>query len=152
MNPATLMRMAGWIGGGVLALFLLSALLSGLGVRWDPFGFDRRRLERAETDAAQGRAEAAARRLETRGGEDQMRRLDQFHQREAAASQATAVILDQARSAADAHQSLESDRADRLRRHDVELCRIAPDLDGCAGAAGPAGGGDTPLRAGDPAG
>jgi hypothetical protein len=27
-------------------------------------------------------------------------------------------------------------RADRLRAHDRELCRLAPDLDGCAAASG----------------
>ncbi|UQV19215.1 hypothetical protein MU852_05215 [Brevundimonas albigilva] len=151
MSPRVLMRAAAWIAGGVTALVLLSALLGGLGLRWDPLGFDRRRLERAEAGAALGRAEADARRLEAQGAADQMRRLDQFHQREATVGQVTAAALDQARSAADAHQPLETDRADRLRRHDGELCGIAPDLDGCAGAAGPAGSGDAAVRPGDPA-
>lgn len=149
MSPRVLMRAAAWIAGGVTALVLLSALLGGLGLRWDPLGFDRRRLERAETGAALGRAEAAARRLETQGGADQMRRLDQFHQRETTVGRVTAAALDQARSVADAHQPLETDRSDRLRRHDGELCRIAPDLDGCAGAAGAAGSGDAAVRPGD---
>ena len=149
MSPRVLKGAAGWIAGVALALGLLAVLLGGLGFRWDPLGLDRRRLERAETGAALGRAEAAARRLETQGGADQMRRLDQFHQREATVGRVTAAALDQARSAADAHQPLETDRADRLRRHDGELCGIAPDLDGCAGAAGAAGSGDAAVRPGD---
>jgi hypothetical protein len=148
--PRTI-RPAVWIAMTALAAGLALMVLNGAGFRWDPFGLTQRRLERAEAGAAAGRAEAQARRLEARGAEDQARRLEHLNQRDAAAGRVTAVAIDQARSAHDADHVLEPDRADRLRGHDDQLCRLASDLDGCAGAAASAGGGDAAVRPRRPA-
>lgn len=138
----------GWMAvtAGVLGVGLL--LLGGLGFRWDPFDQTQRRLEAAQVQAEVGRLEATARRLETAAAVEQSRRLDQFHQQQTATGRATAAVVEQARSADDAETPLDVRRADRLRRHDRELCRLAPDLDGCAGAAGSAGSGEAVLRPG----
>ena len=109
-------------------------------------------LAAAEARAASGerdaRAQAAARRLESEGADEQLRRLDDFQQQQTAAARATATAVAQARNADDAEIPLESRRADRLRAHDRELCGLATDLDGCAGAAQPAGGGEAAVRPG----
>jgi len=146
----------GWLAAVATALALGFVLLGGLGFRWDPLNLQHRRLEDARAQArdatAVAAAQADARRIETGGAAAQARRVDHYHQTTGAADRATTAAVAQVRSADDADQPLETRRADRLRDHDGELCRIAPDLDGCAGAAGLAGGGDTPVRAGDPAG
>ena len=142
----------GWAIVAVAVVVVGLAALGGLGFRWDPFGRTERRLQAAEAEAAAGREEAAARRLETEAASGQLRRLDDFHNQRTAAGRATAAVVEQARSADDAQTPLEDSRADRLRGHDRELCRLAPDLAGCAGAAGAAGGGDPALRPGDAAG
>jgi hypothetical protein len=146
----------GWLAVIAAALGLALALMGGLGFRWDPFGLQQRRLERAEARAAEGEgaalAQAGARRLEATGTSEQLRRLDDFQQQQTAAAKATATTVTQARNADDADIPLESRRADGLRGHDRELCRLAPDLDGCAGPADPSAGGDPALRPGDPAG
>nr|WP_314433817.1 hypothetical protein [uncultured Brevundimonas sp.] len=148
MSAFRLLTPFGWTVGalGVLGVILLA--LGGLGVRWDPFHQTQRRLDAAEARAETGRLEAAARRLETVAGSEQSRRLDQFHQRQMETAGATAAAVEQARSADDADTPLETRRADRLRGHDHELCRIAPDLDGCAGAVGPAGSREAAVRPG----
>ena len=131
---------------------MAAALLGGLGFRWAPLGLQQRRLAAAEARAASGerdaRAQAAARRLESEGADAQLRRLDEFQQQQTAAARATATAVAQARNADDAEIPLESRRADRLRAHDRELCGLATDLDGCAGAAQPARGGDAAVRPG----
>ncbi len=137
--------------GWAVAVVAILLALGGLGLRWDPLGLQQRRLEAAQARARAGVAEAHARWAETKGAEAQMGRLDDFHQRTAAAERAATVVQQQARSADDAYDLLESDRADRLRRHDGELCRLAPDLDGCAAAPDVAGSGDAAMRPGGPA-
>ena len=138
----------------VLALGFV--LLDGLGFRWDPLNLQHRRLEAARTQArdatAVAAAQAQARRIETEGVAAQARRVDHYHHTTGAADRATTAAVAQARSADDDDQPLDNRRADRLRDHDGDLCRIAPNLDGCAGATGLAGDGDTSVRAGDPAG
>lgn len=146
----------GWLAAAAAALALGFVLLGGLGFRWDPLNLQHKRLEVARTQARHATAVAAAhadaRRIEAEGAAAQARRVDHYHHMTGTADRATATAVAQARSADDADHPLENRRADRLRDHDGELCRIAPDLDGCAGAAGLAGGGDTSVRAGDPAG
>lgn len=146
----------GWLAAGVAVLALSFALLGGLGFRWDPLNLKQKRLAAAQTQArdaaATADAQANARRLETEGAAAQARRVDHYQHRTTAAERATATAVAQARSADDANNPLEDRRADRLRGHDDELCRLAPDLDGCAGAAGAAGGGEAVLRSGDSAG
>ena len=130
----------GAVGRGLMfgaALVLLSLIGWRGGLRWDPFGLDERRLERAQARATVAEAEARARALEVEGEAEQRVRLDIHQQTVRAAEAATAAVLQQTGSADDASVPLEAARAARLVAHDRELCRIAGDLDGCAAAAGP---------------
>ena len=146
----------GWLVVGATALALGFVLLGGLGFRWDPLNLQHKRLEVARNQArdatAVAAAQADARRIEIEGAAAQAQRVDHYHHMTGAAERATTAAVAQSRSADDANHPLQNRRADRLRDHDRELCRVVPDLDGCAGATGLAGGGDTPVRAGDPTG
>nr|WP_316628435.1 hypothetical protein [uncultured Brevundimonas sp.] len=145
----------GWLVTGVAALICIGALLGGLGFRWDPLNLQQKRLAAAQDRARAASTEAAvqewARRLEVQGAADQALRVDHYQQTTTGAERATAAAVVQARSADDADHPLDPRRADRLRDHDGQLCRIAPDLDGCAAAAGSAARSDTALRPGRPA-
>ncbi|WP_439472182.1 hypothetical protein [Brevundimonas sp.] len=127
------------VGLGV-ALLIIALLLAGrgLGLRWDPLGLDARRLERVEQQAEVATADARARTLEVEGARVQARRLEDAHQQAVELAQVTAAAEAEARKADDAHLPLDPDRIGRLRDHDRELCRIAPDVCGAApvGAAG----------------
>ncbi|MNQ50702.1 hypothetical protein D3C85_646580 [compost metagenome] len=119
------------------ALVLLMAVAGrGLGLSWDPFNFQQRRLEVADARAASAERDADARRLEAAGQGRQAARVEIHHRQTLAVQRATVAAVTQARSAEDANDPLDLVRADRLRAHDRELCRLAPDLDGCAAAAG----------------
>lgn len=146
----------GWLAASAVVLALGFALLGGLGFRWDPLNLQQKRLETARTQARYAAAvaadQAAARWLETEGAAAQAVRVDHYQHRTTAVERATATAVAQARSADDADHPLEHRRADRLRGHDRELCRLAADLDGCTGAADAAGGGATSVRPGDLAG
>lgn len=141
----------GWLAVAGLAVVAVLAILAGLGFRWDPLGLQQRRLEAAQAQAATALDQAEARRLEQDGAAEQLGRLDAFHHQQTSAARITARAVEQARTADDADQPLESRRADRLRSHDRELCGLAPDLAGCAGPAAAAAGGDAALRPGDAA-
>ena len=130
-----------WLAAGVVALVCLVVLLGGLGFRWDPLNLQQKRLaaalDRARTASAEAAAQDRARRLEAQGAADQALRVDHHQQKTTKAERATAAVLVQARSADDADQPLDPRRADRLRDHDGQLCRIAPGLDGCAARGWP---------------
>ena len=51
-----MLKPAGWLIAGLLAVAALLLLVQGVGFRWDPFDRTRRRLEAAEVHA--GTAEA----------------------------------------------------------------------------------------------
>ena len=146
----------GWLAAGAAVLALGFAVLGGLGFRWDPLNLQQKRLETARTQArdaaAVAAAQADARRLETEGAAAQAVRVDHHQHMTTAVERATATAVAQARSADDADHPLEHRHADRLRGHDNELCRLAPDLDGCTGAVDVAGSGATAVRPGDLAG
>ena len=135
----------GWLAVGAVALATAAVVLGGLGFRWDPFDLDRRRLERAEASADSARADAVARSAEAAAQAGQVVRLDAALQSVVALERTTARSLQDARTADDASVPLTADRIDRLRSHDRELCRIAPDLGGCASASDPAQDGDATL-------
>lgn len=146
----------GWLAAVAVVLTLGFTLLGGLGFRWDPLNLQQKRLESARTQAREAAANADAqtdaRRLETDGAAAQVQRVDHYQHRTTAVEWVTAIAVAQARSADDADHPLEDRRAGRLRGHDDELCRLAPDLAGCAGEAGLAGGGASTMRLGHPAG
>lgn len=119
------------------ALVLLLAVAGrGLGLRWDPFGLQQKRFETAQARAAEAESDAEARRIEAAGQGQQAARVEIHHRQTQAVQRATVAAVTQARSANDANEPLDLVRADRLRAHDRELCRLAPDLDGCAAASG----------------
>ena len=86
--------------------------------------------ERPRTEAAQAQTDVARR--ETEGARASAARVDVVVQRRDAANAVAAQIIPQALQAEDANAPLEPDRAARLSRADRELCRLAPDLVGCA--------------------
>ena len=153
MSPRLILRTLTPVGWGLAALAALAVLLvlgRGLGIHWDPFGLGERRLEAAERRAEAVAADAAARRLEVEGAADQARRLDQHHQQSVELARVTAAADAESRNADDAYVPLDPARAARLRAHDGELCRLAPDL--CvAAAADPAAGGPDVLPPRPPA-
>lgn len=141
MNAGSILRTLtplGWLTLTLMGLALCGLMLGGLGFRWDPFEFTRRRAERAEVAAAQARSEASARAAEAEGQSAQIARLDAAHTLIRRTEAATTPILLEARTAHDADLPLSPDRLDRLRAHDDQLCRIAPDLGGCPAAPDPA--------------
>ena len=115
------------LAGGV-AIGLMLLLAAGLGLRWDPFDLAARRLERAEQRASAAAADIAARREEVVEERLQNHRLTLHHETRAAAKAATTAASIDARTADDAAEPLDPLRANRLRAHDRELCRLAPDL------------------------
>ena len=136
----------GWIAGLVAAVVTVALVLGGLGFRWDPFDLSRRRAEKAEAASVHARADAAARSAEARAQAAQVARLDVALQITRSLDRATAQSIQEARTADDADLPLSIDRADRLRDHDRELCRIAPHLVGCAAAPDLAGDGKPTVR------
>ena len=119
------------------ALVLLMAVAGrGLGLSLDPFDLQQRRLEVADARATYAESDAEARRIEAAGQGQQAARVEIHHRQTLAVQRATVAAVTQARSANDANEPLDLVRADRLRAHDRELCRLAPDLDGCAAASG----------------
>lgn len=140
MTPSLLRTLTpvGWLALGLAGLAVVVVLLDGLGFRWDPLQLDRRRADRAEQGAATARAEASARSAEAQAQAGQVARLDVALQSAVTLERITVRSIQNARTADDASTPLPADRADRLRDHDRELCRIAPDLVGCSAAAGPA--------------
>ncbi|MNQ76146.1 hypothetical protein D3C85_909690 [compost metagenome] len=141
MRARDLMRTLTPLGWLVLAgamVVLLAVAGRGVGLRWDPFDLQQRRLEAAQAQATRAESDAEARRLEAAGRDQQAAGLEIHHRQTLAVERATVAAVTQARSAEDANDPLDPVRADRLRAHDRELCRLAPDLDGCAAAPGPA--------------
>lgn len=128
----------GWLVLVGVMVVLLTVAGRGVGLRWDPFDLQQRRLEAAQAQATRAESDAEARRLEVAGRDQQAAGLEIHHRQTLAVERATVAAVTQARSAEDANDSLDPVRAHRLRAHDRELCRLAPDLDGCAAAPGPA--------------
>lgn len=136
----------GWLVVVAALLATSAVVLGGLGFRWDPFDLNRRRLDRAEASVAAAQAEAIARSAEATAQAAQIVRLDDAVQARVALQRATSLSLQDARTADDASVALSPDRLDRLRAHDDELCRLAPNLDGCAATPDPAADGGAALR------
>jgi len=126
----------GWLALVGALVLLLAVAGRGLGLRWDPFGLQQKRFETAQARAAEAESDVDARRIEAAGQGQQAARVEIHHRQTLAVQRATVAAVTQARSAENANEPLDLVRADRLRAHDRELCRLAPDLDGCAAASG----------------
>lgn len=116
-------------------------LVGGLGLNWDPFGSQARRLAQAERTAEVAVANAAARTAEAAVERLQQERIRLQQDAARGAVSVTAVAAAQARSANDANNPIDAARAARLHAHDSELCRLAAEgggLDGCPAASDPA--------------
>lgn len=135
-----------WLVGVLVAATATVLIMGGLGFRWDPFDLARRGTERAQAAAVLSRSEAAARAAEAAGQAAQIVRLESAVQTLRTLDQVTLQTTQDARYANDARLPLSPDRTDRLLAHDRELCRIAPDLDGCSTAPDPADDRRAPLR------
>lgn len=124
-----------WGWGLSLAVVLVIAVVvgRGVGLRWDPFDLAVRRLEAAQTRAETLDRDVAARRLEVEGAQAQARRTTRHHQTLNAVAATTARTLERTEQGDDAEIPLEADRADRLRGHDRELCKLSPTV--CDAAA-----------------
>jgi len=111
-----------------------------LGLQFDPFGIDRRKVESLTEERDRAESEAAARGLEVEGEREQAARVDTFHRQVVEIHTITAEAVSQARSAPDAEDPLETDRAVRLGDHDRRLCQLAPRSCPAAAAGDPSGG------------
>ncbi|MGW8704739.1 hypothetical protein ACWGLL_02850 [Brevundimonas sp. NPDC055814] len=127
----------GWLAAALAVAALLSALGGGLGLRWDLLRLQARRLEATEQRLEQARSQAAARRLEAAARGRQIESLDAFHRNTLAVTEATVAAETKARIADDAETPLDPARAERLRGHDRELCRLSPAVAGCAAPVDP---------------
>ncbi len=125
----------GWLAGLAAALLLVagvSAVWSGLW-SWLPWSAESR-AERAEAEAGRQTDRADVAELQAEGEGDTVRRLDTYHHQVVTVRAVADAAAAEARSAPDAATPLDSDRLDRLRRADGELCRARPGLAGCAPA------------------
>lgn len=126
------LRSWGWVIVGLVAVALALAVAHGLGLRWDPFNLQERRLAAARSRAERAEADAHARRAERDGDLVVSREVAAARDTEIEVGRATAAAIQQAREADDAAIPLAPDRVRRLHDHDRELCRHAPAT--CAGA------------------
>jgi len=126
--PGVLRALTPW-GWGLMVLVVVVLAVGigrGLGLRWDPFDVAGRRLEAVETRAETLDRDLSARRLEVEGAQAQARRTTRHHQTLNVVAATTARTLGRTEQAHDAEILLEAGRADRLRDHDRELCRLSP--------------------------
>lgn len=131
------LTLLGWLAAFSVVVVLILIVGRGLGVRWDPLHLQARRLEAVQRRADQVEAQAAARALEAAARGRQIEALDAFHYHAEAVARATATAETRARTADDADTPLDPARAQRLRDHDRELCRLAPAVASCAAASDP---------------
>ena len=89
--------------------------------------------ERPKVEAALAQAQVAG--LEARGERESAQRVEIVVRQRETAAQAVTRLTQDAMTSDDAHAPLPADRALRLRVHDDELCRTAPELAGCASAS-----------------
>lgn len=148
------LKPAGWIlvaVGLVCLVGVVFVIAGGLGFKWDPLNTAERRVDRAESTAAIATSNAGARSAEATGATDTIAKVEEAHGTIRAADAIIANNTAAAEAAPDAKQDLETDRVDRHRDVDRQLCELRPSV--CPGyAASPpdAGDGRAVLRA-DPA-
>lgn len=122
------------VAGVLLAIVCALAVLGALGFKYDPFGLQARRLEQTRDALATASANAAAADIEAGAARDATTRVEIALTQSAAAHERLTDFAIQTRNAPDATEPLDSDRTDRLRDFDQQLCAIRPAI--CAGATG----------------
>ena len=135
----------------VCAVGLILAL-GAVGFRFDPFDSLQKRADRAEASAAAANTDAAARRIESAGAADTVRRIDRITVQIRAADAIAHQSALSAQDAPDAKHPVDPARLARLRHADQQLCDLRPVI--CADAAATArdaGPGDDALRPSPPA-
>lgn len=146
--------LAGALMKGFLIVLLISfaALQASRLASWLPWSAEKR-IERVARDRDRLAAEAAVRREEARAMGAQVSRVEQAHRQTSELNTITLSAIHESRSAPDANQSLDPERADRLRLHDHSLCERAEGIcEAVAAPSGSAGAGAAPVRNGHPSG
>ncbi len=115
---------------GWIALFAVFCVLFGLasvarpsflGLKFDPFGIDARKLDRLEGQVSVLERQAT-------GQAEISTAVERHYSRETIIRDGTSEAIAQARSAPDAATPLDPMRADRLRAADQWLCKASPSL------------------------
>ena len=113
----------GWliIAAVAVVLFGLAGLArpSFLGLKFDPFGIDARKIDRLENDVSVLEREAT-------GNAEITNATQKHHGREVALRELSRNAEIEARKAPDAETPLDSDRVARIRAADHRLCIVAP--------------------------
>jgi hypothetical protein len=127
----------GWlvIAAVAVVLFGLAGLArpSFLGLKFDPFGIDARKIDRLETEVSVLEREAV--------GQAEIATATQtFHTREVVIRNLSRQAEIEARTASDAETPLTPDRVGRLRAADHRLCSAYPAI--CSNPDAAAGGAD----------
>ncbi len=135
----------GWlvIAAVAVVLFGLAGLArpSFLGLKFDPFGIDARKIDRLESEVSVLEREAV-------GNAEIAAATQTFHTREVVIRDLARQAKIEARTAPDAETPLDPDRVARIRAADNRLCSVAPSI--CA-SPDPAGSGADPVPVTDPA-
>jgi hypothetical protein len=128
----------GWlvIAAVAVVLFGLAGLArpSFLGLKFDPFGIDARKIDRLENDVSVLEREAA-------GNAEIAIASQTFHTREVVIRDLARQAEIEARTASDANTPLDPDRVARIRAADNRLCIVAPSI--CPNPDAAASGADT---------
>jgi len=135
----------GWlvIAAVAVVMFGLAGLArpSFLGLKFDPFGIDARKIDRLEGEVSVLEREAV-------GNAEIAAATQTFHTREVVIRDLARQAEIEARTAPDAETPLDPDRVARIRAADDRLCIVAPSI--CA-SPDPAGSGADPVPVADPA-
>ena len=115
----------GWlvIAAVAVVLFGLAGLArpSFLGLKFDPFGIDARKIDRLENDVSVLEREAT-------GNAEIAIASQTFHTREVVIRDLARQAEIEARTASDANTPLDPDRVARIRAADNRLCIVAPSI------------------------
>lgn len=112
--------------GTALALLAIFMVLNGLGFRFDPFDLSAKRLATAEQQRDHAHQDASARRIESAGTVETLRRVEQVTIQIRAAEQIAFQSATDAAEAPDAHSPVDPERLERLRLADDRLCQLRP--------------------------
>jgi len=146
MNYLRIITPTGWliIAAVAVVLFGLAGLArpSFLGLKFDPFGIDARKMDRLENEVSVLEREAS-------GNAEIAVASQTFHTREVVIRDLARQAEIEARTAPDAETPLDLDRVARIRAADHRLCEVYPAI--CP-APDPAGGRADAVPAADDAG